>query len=283
MLHSYFIPSLRYLSAMLALLCLSLQSSLGLASANCSTLTFSGNAEYPPMLWQDPSDPGRLMGTAVEVLQMALEPIHVKLDARYEGPWSRAQSKAQQGDIDGLAGAFYTRQRTRYLDYIEPPLTTIPSVIFVPWNSKMLKETGGRLDQWDQLKTLRGVTLINNSFGQEFDSYANRELDIQSVRSITLAFKTLLAGRSDYLIYELQPGLAYSDAMGLTGQVRFLAPEINSERLYYTMAKASPCNSVAVKQQIAHFLSTAIDAQKIEEISLKYRRLWQQQVKRQQY
>ncbi|RRJ85096.1 amino acid ABC transporter substrate-binding protein [Aestuariirhabdus litorea] len=249
----------------------------------CHTLHFSGNAEYPPILWQDPNNPGKLMGVAVEVLRRALEPLQVKLDARYEGPWSRAQKKAREGEIDGLAGAFYTDPRTHYLDYIEPALLKIPSVIFIPWDSPMLEKTGGSLTHWDQLKSWRGVTLINNSFGQEFDQYAARELDIQTVRSVTLAFKTLLAGRSDYLIYELQPGLSYSDAMGIGSQVRFLAPEINSEPLYYTLAKGSACNSAEVKQQISQFLRSGISAQEIEEITSRYRQQWRQQVKRQSY
>ncbi|MCL6416370.1 transporter substrate-binding domain-containing protein [Aestuariirhabdus sp. Z084] len=256
----------------------SYSQSLLAAERSCNSLTFSGNSEYPPILWRDPDNPDKLTGVVVEVLEMALSPININLNAQYVGPWSRAQKKAQKGEIDGLAGAFFTIQRTSYLDYIEPALMQIPSVVFVREGSRAQDHTRGSLTHWDQLKPLRGVTLINNSFGQEFDTYAKQELNIHTVRSVTLAFNTLLAGRSDYLVYELQPGLAYSDAMGITAKVRHLYPHVNSEALHITMAKRSPCNTTEIKEHIATFLNNHMDPETIDRITLKYRHKWQEQV-----
>ncbi len=240
----------------------------------CNTLTFTGNAEYPPILWRDRDNPDRLTGVAAEILEKALKTANISVVTQDSGPWSRAQQNARKGEVDGIAGAFFTEERTAYLDYIFPPFMNIPNVLFVRADSTL------DFTNREQLKTLRGVTLINNSFGQRFDTYASNHLKISTVHSVTLAFKMLLVGRSDYLIYELQPGLAYSDALGISKDIKHLAQKVNSEDLHYALSKKSPCNTAELRAQLEHYLHTEVTPAHIEKLTTKYRKLWQEQASR---
>src|SRR5690554_8195831 len=44
------------------------------AGGVCERIVITGNPDYPPLLWVNPDDPGRLVGAAVELLEKALEP-----------------------------------------------------------------------------------------------------------------------------------------------------------------------------------------------------------------
>lgn len=197
-------------------------------AARCSQLKVSGNPEYPPLLWRDRTNPNQLIGVSVEFLERALTGLNINVDAVYVGPWSRAQSKVKTNELDMLVGAFFTVERTTYMEYVKPAYTQVPNVVFVA-NGK-----GFKFNRWSDLKGKRGATLINNSFGQKFDQYAQDHLALYGVRSLEIAFRLLLAKRADYVIYELYPGLAYAKAMGVNQKLQHFSTYINSEPLHYT-------------------------------------------------
>lgn len=93
--------------------------------------------------------------------------------------------------------------------------------------------------------------MINNSFGQEFDQYAQQNLNILAVASLSQALRMLAADRVDYVLYEKNPAYAYATMLGLSDSVVPLSPYISREGLYLTMAKKSHCNLDSVKHKIA--------------------------------
>ncbi|MBU2709762.1 substrate-binding periplasmic protein [Zooshikella harenae] len=241
------------------------------SAAECKTLTASGNSEYPPLLWRDRENPKALLGLSVEVLSEALKSKQIKLKARYVGPWSRAQALAKSGDIDLLAGAFKTAERLQYMDYIEPPLLEVPSVLFVQHGQRFPFTT------WEHLKNKHGATLINNSFGEKFDRFAAEHLQIYGVRSVKLAFNLLLAERTDYVLYELYPGLAYAREMAIEHKIEYLQKPVNAEGLYFTIAKRSPCNTPELKSFIRKTVIQFRQSGEQQNLLNKYLSLWQRQ------
>ncbi len=116
---------------------------------------------------------------------MAVADQNITINSQYVGPWSRSQAEARVGRIDMLTGAFITDERQTWMDYVLPPMMYMPNVIFVK------KDKAFPFNEWADLKGKIGDTLINNSFGQEFDLYAKRNLIIEEVRSIEFAFERL--------------------------------------------------------------------------------------------
>ncbi|MCX4025439.1 transporter substrate-binding domain-containing protein [Endozoicomonas sp. SM1973] len=239
--------------------------------AHCSRIKVSGNPEYPPLLWRDRTNPKQLTGVSIALLKRAVEGLDIAIDAIYVGPWSRAQAKIKANELDMLAGAFLTVERTTYMEYVKPAYTQVANVVFVA-NGK-----GFKFKRWSDLKNKRGATLINNSFGQKFDQYAQDHLALYGVRSLEIAFKLLLAKRADYVVYELYPGLAYAKAMGINQEIRHFTNYINSEPLYYTFALKSPCLENNLTKHLSDFIQSQKNTRLEKELLEEYLQLWQNQ------
>lgn len=211
----------------------------------CQSLTASGNSEYPPFLWRDSPNSTELYGVNRLIIDELSRRINISIKLIHVGPWSRAQSEVKSGRVDLMAGAFYTNERADYMDYFTPVLLHTTSVV---WQSK---DKPFPYNDKEDLVGKWGVTVINNSFGQEFDQYAQRNLNILEVASLSQALRMLAADRVDYVLYEKSPAQAYATMLGLENSVVPVTPYISREGLYLTMSKKSPCNTDSVKLKIA--------------------------------
>ena len=245
------------LARLLALLLLTLGSVLawgrpaadegGAPERGCKHLTASGNAEYPPYLWRDPTDPSHLIGANADLLQMMAKLMGISIEVKYVGPWARVQEAARLGQIDLIAGAFWTLPRAEYMDYFHPAMRETQSVVWVRQDSRI------QYRRWSDLVTLQGVTVINNSFGEDFDRYAKTHLKISQVASLEQAIQMLHREHADYLIYEDSPGQAYMARMGIN-DLKALTPSVANENLHVTLSHRSPCNTGEVRGAIAQAL-----------------------------
>src|SRR5690606_6556830 len=241
------------------------------AGGVCERIVVTGNAQYPPVLWVDPEDPKRLTGAAIELLEKVLDGSGIHVEALHVGPWSRAQEEVRSGRVDMLAGAFLTPTRLADMDYVHPPYMEVPSVIFVK-RGKAFPYSG-----WDDLRGKRGSSLVNNSFGGAFDTYAADHLDIGMVPSIQQSFELLVRERVDYVIYERHQGLALAAQLGILDQLDIIQGSLITEALYFTVSHNSACNSPALRAALAqgmHRLAAQGEPRKLLE---KYRVIWEDQ------
>lgn len=216
-------------------------------TAGCREITASGNPQYPPYLWRDPADDNRLIGAAAEMTQWLAREIGVPINIRHIGPWGRVQAEARAGNVDLIAGAFFTLPRTEYMDYFHPPFRETRSVLWTQDKSKLAYK------RWSDLTPLRGVTVINNSFGEEFDRFARERLQIQQVASLEQAIQMVQRGRADYLVYEDNPAAAFLARMGVT-DLRQLPTPVASENLHVTLSHRSPCNTPEMRGRLQRAL-----------------------------
>lgn len=217
------------------------------AADTCDKLVVTGNPEYPPYLWRDPTDDTRLVGANADLMQLLAKEIGISVEMRYVGNWARVQEVVRSGRADMIAGAFYTLPRLEYMDYFYPAFRETRSVIWVQAGKPL------KYKQWSDLRGLKGVTVINNSFGESFDRYAKESLSIDAVASLESALKVLQAGRVDYLVYEEDPGMAYAAKMEITG-LRTVSPSISNESLYLTLSHRSPCNTGEFRGRVSRAL-----------------------------
>lgn len=251
----------RFVTLLLALM---LYGQPGAAEPLCKTLTASGNPEYPPLLWEDPRVPEHLTGAATELLREILEPLGVELEVQSLGSWARVQRHARVGELDMIAGAFITSERIQYMDYLLPPFAHLPTAVWVP------KGQVFEYRHWPDLKGKHGSTLINNSFGQGFDVYAEKNLSIVSVRTIEQSFEMALAGRVDYVLYERLQGQVKLQRLGLADQFVALDVPVSDEGLFFTFSKNSPCNTYEFRERIAESLYTLTKSGRINELLREY-------------
>lgn len=217
------------------------------ASEACKHMVVSGNPEYPPYLWRDPDDDSRLIGANADLMQMVAKELGITIDVKYVGTWARVQEETRLGHTDMIAGAFFTLPRLDYMDYMYPPFRETRTVI---WTRKDVAMTYGK---WKDLVGLQGVTVIDNSFGEEFDRYAKASLKISTVPSLEQALQMLNLGRVNYLIYEEDPGLAYAAKMNIRN-LKPMPTSISNEDLYLTISHKSACNTGEMRGQLSRIM-----------------------------
>ncbi|RBO85010.1 substrate-binding periplasmic protein [Marinomonas aquiplantarum] len=246
------------------------QSSLAAGSsfAACDELTATGNSEYPPFLWRDKQNAMQLQGVNRIIMDELSRRIQVPIRLQHVGPWSRAQSEVKAGRVDLMAGAFYTSNRADYMDYFTPVLLYTQSVV---WQRKA---TPFPFQRKEDLQGRWGVTVINNSFGEQFDRYAKDNLNILTVASLAQALKMLAANRVDYVLYEKSPAQAYAGLLGLSQELEAVSPQISSEGLYLTLSKASACNTPGLRHRIAVALRDMSQEGFMEQALLDGAALW---------
>ncbi|MDP2698974.1 ABC transporter substrate-binding protein [Thalassospira sp.] len=219
----------------------------GIAQADtdrCHKLVASGNPDYPPYLWRNLENPNELIGANADFMDRLSREIGIHIDVIYVGPWGRVQEEARSGKIDLIAGAFLTLPRMEYMDYVHPPFQGTETVIWTPENYTMAYQ------KWDDLIGLEGLTVINNSFGQAFDTFARQSLTIRETPNLEQALRMLSLSRADYLIYEEYPGAAYVARYNIEG-IRAHAVPVSTEDLYITLSHQSPCNNGALRGRLA--------------------------------
>jgi polar amino acid transport system substrate-binding protein len=236
----------------------------------CREIQASGNPQYPPYLWRDPADESRLVGAVAEMTQWLAKEIGVPVVIRYGGPWGRVQQEARAGNLDLVAGAFFTLARTEYLDYFHPPFRETRSVLFVAADSKIAYR------RWADLIALRGVTVIRNSFGEEFDRYAREKLQITEVATLEQAIQLVQRGRADYLVYEDNPALAYMARLGAT-DLRALPVPVATENLHLAMPYRSACNTPEMRARIQRALYKLAREKQMEGFVQRGIQRWRQQ------
>ncbi len=238
---------------------------------HCETLTVSGNPEYPPLLWRSAEKEGVLVGAVPALLREIVEPMGLEVVVRDLGSWARVQHVARKGDIDMVAGAFITSERIGYMDYLLPPITHLPTAVWVPKGGEFIYR------HWPDLLGKRGSTLINNSFGQNFDRYADTNLRIEGVRSIEQSFRMALVGRVDYVLYEVLQGQVKLADLGVAGQFEALEPPVSREGLFFTFTKESQCNSFELREAIADRLYELVSSGRPSQLIREYTRLYTRQ------
>ncbi|KYG66241.1 hypothetical protein AZI86_04050 [Bdellovibrio bacteriovorus] len=212
-------------------------------ATECTKLVAYGNPEYPPYLWRSGKNPDSLVGANVAYLNEIDNEIKTSIKVRYGGTWARVQEEARYGRVDLIAGAFATEERKKFLYYLEPAIANTRTLIWVDEKDPL------HYTKWSDLQGLRGITVINNSFGQKFDAYAKSHLKISTVASLRQAFEMLRKGRVRFLIYEEWPARAFVQRYRITG-VKSLEPAIAEEPLYLVMAKKSPCATAEMRERL---------------------------------
>ncbi len=254
-------------------LALCLTAPMTTAQEACKLLIASGNPQYPPYLWQDPADETRLIGANADLLQLLSKELNLPISMRYVGPWARVQEETRAGRVDLIAGAFWTAARTDYMDYFYPPFHDTRSVVWVRQGSKL------NYTRWRDLAGLQGVTVINNSFGEAFDSYARTSLKISQVASLEQAIKMLQLARADYLVYEDRPGQAYlaRSGSGSGSGVKMLDTAVANESLHLTLSYKSACNSGEMRGRISQALHKLATPKLMAELLTRNIELWRTQ------
>ncbi len=202
------------------------------APAACGNLTITGHPEYPPVGYRDGE---RIVGAGAALVERIADELKIPVQSNYTGSWAEAQAAARDGKVDIIFGIYFNEERAAYLDYVRPAFMIDPVVVMVPKGKAF--PFRGRQD----LVGKRGVTNAGESYGSEFDGFMARKLTVARSAGTDQAFKDLLAGKADYMIVGLYPGLAVAAQIGVTDQIEPLKARLLKADMFIAFSKKSPC------------------------------------------
>jgi polar amino acid transport system substrate-binding protein len=190
----------------------------------------SGHPEWPPIMYQkgDVID-----GAGPALVAKIFGDLGLQVSFPAEGAWDVVQSKAKTGEVDVLVAAYKTDERLTYMEYSEP-YTVDPIVLFVA------KGKTFPFAKWDDLVGKKGVAMVGDSYGQEFDDYSAQSLQVARVGTVQEALDMLKNGTADYFLYSLYAGnVQLKDTNQMDAFVSLQKPVAN-EDFYITISKKSP-------------------------------------------
>ncbi len=192
-------------------------------------LIVSGHPDYPPVTWEEN---GAIVGAAAELAKQVFTELKVPFEIRATGPWKRVQENARSGQIDVITSAYINAERLEYMDYTVPFMKD-PNVVFV-WKGKAFPFT-----TWDDLIGKVGTANRGESYEEKFDTFAAEKLKIERVTQTVQNLQKLEAGRVDYFLSGLYPGLAVAAIEGYDDKIEALPTPVVTADFYMTFSKKS--------------------------------------------
>ncbi|WP_224983807.1 substrate-binding periplasmic protein [Geomonas agri] len=204
----------------------------GAAPVGCTSLVYSANPQYPPFHWAAGKG---FEGASIELLSLALPKGVTARPVVY--PWKRVLYLAEQGGVDLVVSLRKTPEREKFLVFTEHRSFPNPAVVFVR------KDRTFPMRSWQDLKGHKGAISLGDSFGEEFDRYRRKELDIKEANTVVENLRRLDAGNVDYFITGKYPGTYYLDRIG-NGRIVSLDTPVTSRSIYFAFSRKSPCASL---------------------------------------
>ena len=176
----------------------------------------------------------QLRGVAVDVLRRFESTHRATMDFDEELPWVRVENKLKNGQLDIIAGAYYNETRAAEFVYSEP-FTKEHIHLFVNAENRFA------FSKLSQLEGRRGLRPAGGSYGQYFDEYADKHLDIQEITNIDTMFRMLLGQRADFIVLAKPHGLQEVKERGLSLRVDMLSTPVAENHVYFMFNRHSPC------------------------------------------
>ena len=219
-------------SLILAICCLSLHH-FAQAATSCNALVITGHPAYPPVAW---GSDGKIVGASPELVMKIAKELKVeKVSSVNFGSWEKAQEAIKDGRADVIFGIYKDQERLVYMNYIEPPYMLDPVSIVIR-SGEEIKYT-----EWADLKKLKGVTNLGESYGNQFDAYIKANLTVARSNGVAQAFEQLLNKQADYLIIGTYPGKMEASKLKILSKIQFLPKPVVTADMYVAFSKKSKC------------------------------------------
>jgi polar amino acid transport system substrate-binding protein len=206
---------------------------------NDRTFTVTGHPDYPPVIWAN-KDGTELQGVAVELIRTIMKDINVKVIFINVETWGRAQEEVKNGRIDMLLPPYKTPEREPLYNYSAESFMKDETVVFVKKGQEF------PFKRFSDLTQYKGVAIINDSFGEEFDSFDKKNKNITRLATTEQCFKFVDKGRARFIIAGISSGLAALTRLKLEKDFVILPKKIITTGLYAPISVKSPWNTPEV-------------------------------------
>lgn len=199
----------------------------------CKSVVLSGHPNFPPVVWGDHQ---KIIGAAPDLITEILSNSGITVSSDYLGGNNRVLRKLAAGDIDINPAMIKSPEMEESTHFIDPPIYTQSYAVIV----RKGKHT--RLDTWEDLIPLQGVTPKGLSFGQEFDAFAKENLKLIRTFNARQGLMMLNVGRVDYAIYPDVQGDLFVSLLDFEGRFEKASVDIASFKLHIGISRKLDCD-----------------------------------------
>jgi polar amino acid transport system substrate-binding protein len=201
-------------------------------ATQCTKLRASGAVGWEPVTYLDDRRVAR--GLGVDILQEFAARSGIDLEVNLDIPWNRAMLMLANGEIDVMAGAYFTQQRDRQFFY-SLPFASDDIVVFQ--NTDHVFEVNDVGD----LVNRRGARPQGGSYGDYLDQYAKDHLDIIFSPTGNRILDLLINQRVDYVMLGRYDGLANIANDNISDQIHMVEPPLVANPVMFMFSRKSPC------------------------------------------
>ncbi|HUR20029.1 MAG TPA: transporter substrate-binding domain-containing protein [Vicinamibacterales bacterium] len=195
------------------------------------SIMISGHPEWPPIMYRS----GAVIdGAGPALVKKIFDDLKLRTAFPYSGTWDEVQAKARTGEVDVLVAAYKTTERLTYMLYSDP-YTTDPVALYVAKGKAFAFDTN-----WNVLIGKKGVAMVGDSYGQQFDDFAAANLQLVRATTAAQAFDLIASGQADYFLYALYAGDDFLKKNGQASKFETLPKFVADENFYITISKKSP-------------------------------------------
>jgi len=201
-------------------------------AANCTKLSVGGADGWEPVTYI--SDEGRHLGLGIDILQEYSRRHSLRLELKLNLTWTRSLQMLEVGDLDVIAGAYFTKERNETFQY-SLPFTYDDIVVF------QHKDNRFDVTSIHDLVGFRGARPQGGSYGDYVDIYAQNNLDMIFSPTGNRIFYTLINGRVDYVMLGLYDGLANIYRDNHENVIIPIEPPLLRNEVHLMFSRKSPC------------------------------------------
>jgi polar amino acid transport system substrate-binding protein len=192
-------------------------------------LIISGHPDYPPFMW---NQNGQLIGIGPSLAKAICLELNIPCEFRPIDSWARVQELAKSGEIDLITGAYSNEERRTYMDYTIAYM--MDSTIIIVHKDRPLV-----FHKREDLIGKKGVAMFGESYGQELDSFIEKNLFLTRTYTTDASFNNLEKGNVDYMLWGYYPWLAHARALNTPDWCLPQPIPIAQEGMHLTLSRKS--------------------------------------------
>jgi polar amino acid transport system substrate-binding protein len=200
--------------------------------AKCRKLSVGGANGWEPITYI--RDDGRQTGLAIDILQAYAKRNGLQLDLNLDIPWTRSIQMLTNGELDVIAGAYFTHERDQ-IHFYSVPFANDDIMVF------QRKDNLFPVTDLADLIGHHGARPQGGSYGEYIDKFAEQRLDMIFSPTGNRIFDVLMNGRVDYVMLGRFDGMTNIYRDNLSDKVTVVEPPVDRNEVRFMFSRKSPC------------------------------------------
>lgn len=206
-----------------------------LTAEECETLRTAGAQQWYPYAFTDYAPHPKATGIAFDVLGILAADLNLALEIQTDLPWKRIEALLDTGELDMLAGNYWTSTRSKKWSITAPFAS---EDVYLVLSEHLYQEKGNHVDI-QELATFVGVMPRGISLGEKFDAI-REQIHLIEVKDHDTMYDMMRRKRADYAVSPQHVAIYHLQQKINSGMKLGQAP-ISSNKVHFAFSNKSSC------------------------------------------